>query len=293
MITDPRASFFRKPWVRVRSTVAMPPYSVMRITGALQSNGEIVYTVATPNATSHDWYLINGPFAINATTGMEGLATFLTTGGYVRYDDANTPTLGEQWGPAIGSLEIVKGGSGFWIVGGIETVAGNSVVVAIQSPAQSKHSFWAEAGTVFPASTSDTQVVLDNSSESNGAHCTLASEIVTINTAGVYSIGLRLTNALLQYVRNDRSELLVKVQHRDDSGSAWTTRISSKRSAYHPDVAVGAGGGTVNHSYNDYVSDWRKTCEAGEQLRVATALTYFSTMPAASISIIRLLVAKQ
>jgi hypothetical protein len=143
-VHDSRASFFRKPWVRVRNTTstAIAPYSVMRIAGATEHRGEIVYTVAQPNSTSYDWYLVNGPKRIpgtGETTKPEGSATFLTTGGYVRYT-GSTPTLGETWGPSNGSWEISTGNSGFYITGGVESVAGNEVVTAMQTPPVSSNS---------------------------------------------------------------------------------------------------------------------------------------------------------
>src|SRR5688500_15942732 len=113
---DLRAPFFRKPWVRIRNQANedIPPFAVLRIAGATQSEGEIVYTVAKPNTTFYRWYLVNGPVALPyGADHADGWGTFLTAGGYVLYDSADTPSLGESWGPQNGSWELKKYRYGF------------------------------------------------------------------------------------------------------------------------------------------------------------------------------------
>ena len=133
MPTDLRAPFFRKPWVRVRNGAGadIPPFAVMRVTGATQDDGEIVYQVAKPNTTFYRWYLVNGPIVL--ADGNDGWATFLGDGGYVQYDSADTPALDQCWGPQNASWELKKYRYGFTIIGGNQTLGGYDLTVAVQS----------------------------------------------------------------------------------------------------------------------------------------------------------------
>lgn len=133
---DWRASFFNKPWVRVRNTTneRIPPYAVLQPTDATMDRGEIVFTVTKPDSTGTDWYLVNGQVAIPATDDAEvpeGYGTLLTTGGYVMVDSASL-ALGDSAGPTDGQWFLTGGSNGFYIFGGTQTIAGNPVAVAVQ-----------------------------------------------------------------------------------------------------------------------------------------------------------------
>lgn len=137
MPNDLRAPFHRKAWVRIRNEAGedIPPFAVMRITGVLQGDGEIVYTVAKPNSTLYRWYLVNGPVRLPyGPTVPDGWGTFLTDGGYVLYDSSSaTPAYNECWGPQDGSWELKKYRYGFTILGGNKTVGSNDFTAAVQS----------------------------------------------------------------------------------------------------------------------------------------------------------------
>lgn len=136
---DHRAPFFRRSWVRVQNAAqeVIPPYAVMRITGGTSIDGEIVYTVAKPNATKQRWYLVNGMFQIANSSTAEGVATFLTNGGFVLYDTGDgTPANGETWGAENGQWSLAKGKPGFTMLAGNQgTVGANSFSLGIQEQA--------------------------------------------------------------------------------------------------------------------------------------------------------------
>lgn len=129
---DLRNPFVQNPWKRFSngSGETIPPFSVMRITGATNNHGEITFTVAKPNATTYTAYLVSGPFAVPA--GKEGICTTLTQAGYVAYDTGETPSVGEEWGPTNGQWTVIQGATGFFICGGAKLTAGVNVVAAIQ-----------------------------------------------------------------------------------------------------------------------------------------------------------------
>jgi hypothetical protein len=128
---DPRNPFVQNPWKRFTnaSGETIPPFSVMRITGATNNNGEITFTVAKPNSTFCTDYLINGPLAV--ATGKDGIGTTLAQAGYVAYD-TGTPAYGEEWGAKNGQWTLNKNRPGFIIEGGLKTSAGVTAVVARQ-----------------------------------------------------------------------------------------------------------------------------------------------------------------
>ena len=101
--------------VRFKASVATPAFAVMRVTGAERVHGVVHITTAKPSSTFQGLYLVNGPIAIGANKG--GWGTWLYDAGFVLYDDANTPTLGQEWGPSEDSWEITRYRYGFTIVG--------------------------------------------------------------------------------------------------------------------------------------------------------------------------------
>ncbi len=154
--SDLRASFFHKPWVRVKnaSGEVIPPFSVLRITNATYVNGEIIYTVDKPNATFQRFYLANGPFAIGAGATNEGYASTLMQGGFVQFDNTATGgiVIGKLGGkasswlaqgsgynfPIIGPLKIVTIGSNTYTVmpviqNFVEEVTGKALSAGVQS----------------------------------------------------------------------------------------------------------------------------------------------------------------
>jgi hypothetical protein len=125
--------FESNPWKLFRNTTGetIPPFSILRITGAENFNGAIRITVAKPNATQYDAYMVNGPYAV--TAGEDGVCTTLTQAGYLAYDSGDgTPALGESWGAKSGQWTAEKDVAGFFICGGTKATAGVNAVVAIQ-----------------------------------------------------------------------------------------------------------------------------------------------------------------
>jgi hypothetical protein len=127
---DIRAAFLRKGWKRFTCSEDVPPFAVMRVASADTKDGEIVYTTAKPDATFCRHYMVNGPFYV--TAGQEGLCSTLADAGFVQYNSASTPAVGEVWGPKPGQWTLEKHSCGFEIQGGVKTTAGVTAVVAVQ-----------------------------------------------------------------------------------------------------------------------------------------------------------------
>lgn len=125
--------YFNNPWkiFRNNSGETIPPFSVMRITGAENFNGAIRFIVAKPNTDFQNDYLINGPEAIRST--KDGRGTTLAQAHYVAYrSGSGTPAYGEEWGAKTAQWTLEKNRPGFKIEGGIKNTAGVDAVVARQ-----------------------------------------------------------------------------------------------------------------------------------------------------------------
>lgn len=132
-----RSPFLRHPWVRVKnaSTTAIPPHSVVLITGATKTNKEMVYTVRQPNAANTDFnwggYLITGPLAIGASTDYEGVASRASTPCLAAYD-SGTPAVGQVFGPRHGQFTLSQYYYGFLVVGTTTTsLTGQNVMPVV------------------------------------------------------------------------------------------------------------------------------------------------------------------
>jgi hypothetical protein len=92
-----------------------PAYAVMRVTGSATVDGAEYVTISKPNTDFKRKYLVNTGSAV--ADGEYGIGTWLSDADWVLYDDANTPAIGESWGPSSGSWELKKWRYGFTIVG--------------------------------------------------------------------------------------------------------------------------------------------------------------------------------
>lgn len=129
--TDLRAPEFNDA-VRVVNTSGevVPPFAVMRVVSTTVVGGTITHSIAKPNSTFQRMYLVNGPISIAAHSGAEGLAKWLTSGGFVMYE-SGSPTVGQSWGAKSGQWSLSQHRPGFLIKGGTATY-GNPVVAAVQ-----------------------------------------------------------------------------------------------------------------------------------------------------------------
>jgi hypothetical protein len=101
---------------RVKNTSGstIPPFGIMRITGATKYGEDEFYNVAQPSGSGSEKYLLNGPQEI--VSGGEGSATD-DYPAVARYDGTGgTPIPTELWGP-FGSFSLSVNGTGFLIVG--------------------------------------------------------------------------------------------------------------------------------------------------------------------------------
>ena len=134
---DHRWTMVRDRWplrVKNSSGETIPPHSVLRITNWSNSNNEVLYTVAKPDATYRWQYLVSGPFAIGSGSSDEGLASFLSNGGPVYYN-SGTPAYGERWGPTSGQWYLTQHRPGFHVQGATTTSFNSkNILVATQIP---------------------------------------------------------------------------------------------------------------------------------------------------------------
>jgi hypothetical protein len=134
---DGRAPFEQNPWKLFRNASAetIPPFSVMRITGAEntdQPEHAIRFIVEKPNDDFKTHYLVNGPKAV--PEGKDGFGTTLAQADYVAYDDGDgTPNIADiEWGAKQDQWTLAKYRPGFHIEGGTKLTAGVNAVVARQ-----------------------------------------------------------------------------------------------------------------------------------------------------------------
>jgi hypothetical protein len=134
---DSRNPFVQNPWKLFRnaSSETIPPFSVMRITGAEntdQPEHAIRFIVEKPNDDFKTHYLINGPTRVPA--GTDGFATTLAQAGYVAYNGSDgVPSISDiEWGAKQNQWTLAKYRPGFHICGGTKTSAGVTTVVARQ-----------------------------------------------------------------------------------------------------------------------------------------------------------------
>lgn len=106
-----------EPKVRFRNDYAgtIPAYGVCEVAAPITLNDVQVFPVTQPTTTFKRLYLVNG--STDVLDDGYGYGTWLWQADWVLYDDANTPAIGESWGPQSGSFELKKYRYGFTIWG--------------------------------------------------------------------------------------------------------------------------------------------------------------------------------
>lgn len=125
--------YFNNPWklFRNNSGETIPPFSVMRITGAESLATGLRMIVAKPNDAFKTHYLINGPYAV--LDGDDGRGTTLAQADNVAYNSSSgTPAVDEEWGAKEDQWTLQKNRPGFIIIGNTKTSSGVTHVVARQ-----------------------------------------------------------------------------------------------------------------------------------------------------------------
>jgi len=285
ILGDLRNPYMRTPWRRVVNDYEgeIPAHGVVRVTGANIVNGELVYTVDQPKKAGSIFgfenveYLVNGPHKIPEEG--EGWATTLEECGPVLYDSSATPAAGDTWGASDENFKLVKGFSGFAILGDPTTVNGSDVVPAKQRPVGLM--FQARGnGTQDFSPTTATEVPITNLTDSSfgSDYFSLDAGVITINRAGYYRSFWQL-GFTISYVRNVNIAVAGQLQTRANSGASWSIDDSGGDNAYHPDVAV--SGSAVKTCQIDGVHfDFYPE---GSQLRLAFLATFSSGSPSVSV----------
>lgn len=93
-----------------------PAYGILRVTNGKMPSEDGSYEVDKPDGSAAT-YWVNSPIPIADDAFGAATNRFPTT---VAYDDAETPTIGEEWGPVTGSWLLTKAGTGYRIVGAPE-----------------------------------------------------------------------------------------------------------------------------------------------------------------------------
>lgn len=105
-------------WHRCRNTdsVALEAYGLVKVAGASAENSRMVLQVQRPKKSDAytEALAALGPAKIDA--GRYGWCTF-DWPAWVRYDAAETPAVGQLWGPQDDSTRLVKGNIGFMPLG--------------------------------------------------------------------------------------------------------------------------------------------------------------------------------
>lgn len=99
--------------VENKSGEEAPAYGILRVTNGKMPSEDGSYEIGKPDGSSAT-YWINSPVAIADDAFGAATNRFPTT---VAYDDAETPAVGEEWGPVTGSWLLTKTGTGYRIVG--------------------------------------------------------------------------------------------------------------------------------------------------------------------------------
>lgn len=100
----------------------VPPFGILRITGAVDVNSEPYLKVDRPNTYGARLTAVNGPTAIDS--GKYGDAFNPSESFFIRalYDSGDgTPTVGQRWGPRNASWKLRKNAPGFEIIGDADT----------------------------------------------------------------------------------------------------------------------------------------------------------------------------
>lgn len=126
---NPVGSLGQMSWVGFVNNNAgtVPPFGVMRVTGiSIVEAGRVVLTCDQPNSYGDlANCVINGP--VNVASGAYGSCTraWMTL---ALYDNGNSPSLGQMWGPVNGSWKLTKNSIG-WLAQGSPTNSGNSLAL--------------------------------------------------------------------------------------------------------------------------------------------------------------------
>lgn len=256
---DDRNPFQQNPWKLFINTTSetIPPFAVMRITGSAEFNGAIRFTVAKPNSTTYDFYLVNGPYAVPA--GKDGICTTLKQAGYIAYDSGDgTPALAETWGPESGSWLAHKNQPGFWVTGGVNVSAGQAIVPAIQSQSSTS---WLPAlastldnGTFTPSSSPHDEPCMFHSLSTFDGTSTFELDATPGNILIKRTVNPCIINGWftvsMPYRQNHYTTLTVRLQFQNPDTLVWSNGgFGDSHTTAWPDVAVLSGAGA-----NDYYS---------------------------------------
>jgi hypothetical protein len=168
---------------------SIPAFAVMRVTGTAVINGMPAITCAKPNATSYNFYVINGPHDVQ--NGAYGQCTYGPSV-VVRYNTGTSPTLDAEWGAVNGSWLLGSGGTGFRVVGVIDSAkfSDGGILEAIQLKSQAseaaEYGFAQKAGQTINAGSSDVVLEWDTSGAYGNMTASTGSYKFVIGVDGLY-----------------------------------------------------------------------------------------------------------
>jgi hypothetical protein len=129
--TSPLAAIRWLPLVN-QSSSTIPAFACLRVVStALDSTGQLIYTVDQPNGDASANYLFNGPSTVAAGAGGSGTLDFPCQAIW----DTATPSAGDLWGPKTGQWTLTKNGSpGFPVLGIVDNGTSRMLIGSPSSP---------------------------------------------------------------------------------------------------------------------------------------------------------------
>jgi len=115
-----------------QSGTTIPPFACLRIVGAaLDSTGQLIYSVDQPNGDASASYMFNGSMAVAAGAAGSGTLDFPCQAIW----DAGTPAVADVWGPQAGQWTLTKNGSpGFPVLSVVDRGTSRMLVGSPSAP---------------------------------------------------------------------------------------------------------------------------------------------------------------
>ncbi len=127
----------------------IPAYAVMQVDEWKDdANDRDYFRVIKPDGTGAT-FILNGPLEV--ADNSDGMGT-RHDGMPARYA-SGTPTVDQTWGPTSSSWDLASSGTGFNIIGGLETIGGVTIVRVSLAGGGGSSLRWGEATSTISATT--------------------------------------------------------------------------------------------------------------------------------------------
>jgi hypothetical protein len=173
----------RPRWIAIRNDAGatISAFGIVRVTGSATVDGQTVLTVGKPNATSTAVIMINGPADIGA--GKYGQAT--AGPAFALYDDAESPSLGERWGPSDGSWELEQDAPGAIVIG---APTSGRVLVRLTTLARSYACLSGDGSQAITRTFAKLTILDETPVDASGLTVSTVNQNVTVLRDGAYQV---------------------------------------------------------------------------------------------------------